>query len=531
MADHFVDTVNGSNGNTGHDMDNAWATFEYAAESGTLVAGDVVWLRRNQSESPGSDIDFAYNGTYDALIKYIGWPRNTASITQGDWTTGSTTVDNVVGQTMDTDKHIMRYVTGPDGNTYLITKITDGNTFIIDKNYAGSTVTGVAGAATIQADPDYTQAQAIDDSGWTIQKTDWNADTDEWYIVDFASAAYRFDMGSKFYQYLANIRIKDSSTYALFISSSRIVILKGVMIEPVENLAASLIQDYSYVHWERVLVSGSAGATHSSQNGVFVHYYGASLRLKDCVFYGLESQYSIYVLAAGRVELEGVNLGVEVANRAGTYDFLCGQGSYIYGRDVKSGNTNRSRPYMPFVRQNGVHMENWQRQLGNHVTFTARGAINRITAGGGGTLANQRAGGSPHLLELEFTNNDTPGTYSMATETEPEVAQEVFVHEFEVDTTSRSYRYYVQSMGILTASQLWIEAEYCRTADSTSSYSVEAVASDETFTARADEDDWAEFMEVTGIQPAIPSKVRIKCYANFYHATDHTYIDPKVVIT
>jgi len=107
----------------------------------------------------------------------------------------------------------------------------------------------------------------------------------------------------------------------------------------------------------------------------------------------------------------------------------------------------------------------------------------------------------------------------------------IFEHEFEATTDTKDYRYYVQAVGIVTAAELWIEVEYVSAYDDTSEYRHTRVVSSNAFTARADAEDWAEYMEVTGITPVIGSKVRIKCYCTYYNATNKIYIDPKVVIT
>ena len=126
MANYFVDSTTGDNGDNGTTMDLAWATVEYALESGGLSAGDIVWVRRIHSETPGSDISVLYDGAAGAPIQTIGWPRaalpNT-TITEGDWANGSELVDNVVGITPDREKHIARHCTAPDGKVYFITAV------------------------------------------------------------------------------------------------------------------------------------------------------------------------------------------------------------------------------------------------------------------------------------------------------------------------------------------------------------------------------------------------------------------------
>ena len=99
MANYYVDSVSGDDSDNGTTQALAWATIEHALEAGALSAGDDVWVRRNHSEIPTSDIAPIYDGSNESPISIIGWPRpaipNT-TITQADWTQGSTTVDNIV---------------------------------------------------------------------------------------------------------------------------------------------------------------------------------------------------------------------------------------------------------------------------------------------------------------------------------------------------------------------------------------------------------------------------------------------------
>ena len=179
MADYFVDSTTGDNGDTGLSTDLAWATLQFALEGGGLAAGDIVWVRRIHVEYAGDptvDIRPAYSGTPKDSIRIIGWPRNTHAISSSDWTNGSTAVV-VDDADMDREKHQGRYVTGPDGETYLITKVTDASNIVIDREYASTTAE--AAAATIQADEDYALAQAIDDAAWTIKIATWTADADD----------------------------------------------------------------------------------------------------------------------------------------------------------------------------------------------------------------------------------------------------------------------------------------------------------------------------------------------------------------
>jgi len=129
-AIYFVDSTTGDNTDNGTTMDLAWNDIEKALESGSLSAGDIVFIRRIHQEwdggNPTSDILPAYDGNAKEPIYTIGWPRpaipNT-TITQADFTNGSNIVDNVVGVTPDRETHVGRFCTAPNGKEYLITAV------------------------------------------------------------------------------------------------------------------------------------------------------------------------------------------------------------------------------------------------------------------------------------------------------------------------------------------------------------------------------------------------------------------------
>jgi len=223
MANYFVDSTNGDDTDDGTTMDDGpgggvgcWATIEHAHEAGGLAAGDTVWVRRIHVEyagNPTSDINTAYSGIPKNPIKTIGWPRNTHAIASSDWTNGSTAVV-VDDADMDREKHQGRFVTGPDGFDYLITKVTDASNIVIDREYAGGTVANQA--ATILADEDYALAQAIDDSAWVIKKADWNADADDLPCLDFKDQAFQLYINTRYLEFV-NLEFRDSSDVRGFI--------------------------------------------------------------------------------------------------------------------------------------------------------------------------------------------------------------------------------------------------------------------------------------------------------------------------
>jgi hypothetical protein len=135
MTDFFADrsVVGGANDGSSWNV-NAWNTADAtknAIEKSTYTNGDKAWIRRTTNwdiadGGTAADISPTDDGGIDGLIYIIGWPRaaipNT-TITQADWTNGSTKVDNVVGTTPSFRGHCTRWATAPDGKKYLITAI------------------------------------------------------------------------------------------------------------------------------------------------------------------------------------------------------------------------------------------------------------------------------------------------------------------------------------------------------------------------------------------------------------------------
>jgi hypothetical protein len=527
MANYFLDSTTGNDADNGTTMDLAFATLDYAISNAGLVAGDTLWIRRLHSEIPASDISGNLAGTGDNPITFAGWPRAADATADGaTWANGSTTVDLVTTLSMDREKHLGRYVTAPDGETYMITLITDANTFTIDREYTGASVTTTAGAFTIQADElwvdDMGTEYGFDDSGWTIKESNWDGDADDLPLIDFNANARQVLLSSDEYLMWENIDFHDSfDTVGMFNSTlSKATVIRGCLFLTDQNTQC-VRGDRSMITCIRCVIVGSgAGA---NQRGV--QMTNGLVRLVDCAVYNMGGAGAILSQNGTFVILENVNSGVEVAN-AGT-DMFMQYGTLGWGRDVKLGGTNGL-----FTISNAVYqvfgIENYGKSLGSHQAFTHAGTLTKVDVVAGGGDPYKRPGGADSVLEVLHD-------LSSATDAVPNLsgkfAVPIFEHEFEASTDTKNYRYYVQAEGIVTASELWIECEYVSVYEDDSEYIVTKVASDEAFTARADAADWAEYLEVTGITPAVASKVRIKCYCSYYHATNKIYIDPLPEVT
>lgn len=523
MADHFVDSTTGSNGDSGHTMDLAWATLEYALESGALVAGDIVWVRRihvEYSGDPTSDIAPAYDGTPENLIKIIGWPRSTHAITSSDWTHGSTAVA-VDDANMDREKHCGRYITAPDGKTYLITKVTDASNIVIDREYVGSTASNAA--ATIQADEDYATAQAIDDSAWTIKKAAYNADADDLPCIDFKNTAYELMVSGDLFHHFANLELRDSADTSGLIyltGANRGTSFEGCLFYTDQNTYLIYASDTCSVAFNRCIFVGSSSG--GSQRLLRIARSSDTV-MRNCAVYSA-GEYAL--LTESPIFAENVNIGVEGANAS--YSLCIQYAGRLTGRDLKLDGTNGTLNWVQVSPFSECSIENYGRALGAHKKFTPQGEVTKLDVVAGSGDPYKRTGGSASVVEILFNLSNT--TNNLPSPVNPYVP-DVFAHEFEATTASKSYRYYVQAVGAVTAAQLWIECEYVSQYEDTSEYTITKVLSDEAIAARSDASDWSQYVEVTGIAPGVASKVRIRLKCRYYHATSKIYVDPKVVIS
>jgi hypothetical protein len=522
MADYFVDSTTGNDLDDGSTMDLAWATLEQAVSAGSLSAGDTVWVRRVHSETPAATINAAYDGTPSAPISIIGWPRNTAAITGATWTQGSTTVDNVAGLSMDREKHVGRWISSPSGPDYLITRIVDSDTFIIDRPYANATVAGANGAATIQADEDYALAQAIDDSGWTITKSDYNSDADDLPLMDWTGVAGYLYITGDFFHVLKNYYFIGGDSYCFRTNNAKGFAAHGILM--VSNTQIGCYLQTTGCYFDRIICEGSGSG--SAEQGIVMA--DCTLRLSNSAIYGMGD--AGMQLSYGLSYLENVNIGVEVGNTDS--DLILGIGGHITGRDVKfGGNSDEfARDYALILTNASVDIENYNKVLGSHVKWNSHGTLLRVDVVGGSGDPEKRPGGADSVVEVTYDQANV--TYAL-TNPIPQWTSIVFTHEFEVNNESKNYRYYVQCPGSVPADELWIEAEYVSEYTGQSRYVHSKVQSDEAISARTGADDWSNYIEVTGIQPDTPglSKVRIRCYCAYYHASNKIYIDPNPEIT
>lgn len=521
MANKFVDTGLASGSNDGSDMDNAWQSIETALEYNAHAAGTDIWIRRRSSfASATSDIviNSASDGTATSPIRVIGWPRNSKAVTSSDWTNGSTAVV-IDDNDMDREKHQGRFITAPDGKNYLITRVVDSNDIVIDREYVGATVTDQA--ATIIADENYATAQAIDDSAWTIKKSDWNGDADDLPKIDFEANAYQLMNNGARYWRLEGIEFiggtdTNGTVYGTGVFG---LIVRGCLFKQTQN--AYCLQPGAPGWIDRCIFEGTGSG--SGQYGL----YAQTAHLTNCAIYNF-GDWGVR-FAVGMFKLENVNIGVEVAN--GDLDIYSSidPGSVyvgIIGYDVRLGGTNGaiSTAGTSSIIGSQFTFENFGKVLGAHRAYGYY--IDRLAVVAGSGDPEKRTGGADEVIDWRNQISVT-GAGDLLWR------RQVFEHRIWADTTSKSYRYYCQQklFPTLANTEIFLTADYVDSYDDASEYTMATVRSDETIAVRANAADWSQYVEVTGIQPAVAGWVILRLHVQVYDSDGVLYIDPQVVIS
>lgn len=532
MANYFVDSTTGDDGDNGSTMDLAFATLKYAIEADVLTPGDTLWVRRIHAENASNTITVpSTDGSPNSHIRVIGWPRALeSSITGATWTQGSTTVDNITGLSMVRGQHLGRYVTAPNGGQYLITYIVDTDTIKIDKPYVGTTVTSANGAFTIQADDDYDEAQAIDDSGWTIKKTNYNADADNLPYVDFGANAYYLNISSAYFWQFKNQELIGGTSYGVVRIQSGFapVILQGMILTQDQTNIPILREGQGAILIRCVLDGGGV-----SNRAV---YYPSQILFIDCVIYNMANSTDIFSIPAGYGPIEAYGLNISVETGESVNVFSGSRNVQFIGKDVKWGGNGIwvAGISSPWNFNSYIKIENWGRVIGANKTWSAFGSNTKVDVVGGSGDPYKRTNGADSVIEIENNLNHTyclkefDLTGLSATPLPP-----VFTHEFEVNSVSKNYRYYVQAEAAIAADKLWLEVEYIHHYTGINRYMLKKLTSDESVSQRSGVNDWSQYIEVTDVQPDAPgiSKVVIKCYCTYYSATAKIYIDPNPEIT
>jgi len=374
---------------------------------------------------------------------------------------------------------------------------------------------------TIERDEDYDSFQAIDDSAWTIKKADWNGDAEDLPIMNFGASAYKLYIHISHNWVYKNLVIRDSSSAqgTMYILLCNHLMFKSCIINQNNNKnCIQILNGYaSAIYLKQTLVIGSDGG--NAQHGIYTTaglFMG--LNLIDVALYN----FGKYGLVCCDTLVENLKVGVELPN--GGSDIYMVKGLFL-SKNVGLGGKNGYTFITP-LSTIYIGIENFN-ALKVHNRWCAIGQINKRDVVIGSGDPYKRSGGADSVIEISC---NISAAYAPAPD---EWKYLIFEHEFEMDAALRNYRYYVQckAMSIASSSELYLECEYVDQYVDSATYHTTKVKSDELIALRSGADDWSQYLEVIGIQPAVASKVRIKCYLSKYDADGRIFIDPKVVLS
>lgn len=533
MADTiwFVDEGLATGSNDGTTMDDAWnsllTAFEYASYN--AATRNIIFIRRTSSYTVVAQVDLADTGFSDKPIIFMGWPRpaiTNTTITQGDWTSGSAIVDNIVGITCARGSHLGRYATAPNGEQYLITQVVDVNTIKIDREYAGSTVTGVGGKFQIEADEDWADdmgaAFGFDDSAWTIKEATWDADPIDLPIVDGSAGENRIDISTNdnCYQF-RNLDFNCSGgTFGMFlIRFSDLTFFQGCLFRQTNNAQVIGI-GWQSCSFNRIVAVGSGAG--SGQYFFEQYNSGSVLILENFALYNFGDNTFIGN-NPGYIFLKNGNIGIEAVNGDVEIAFI----GIVEGIDIKiDGSNGYFGGWFPVGGQTSMmSIENYQKVLGDHKTWFMGGEY--VSVAISDEVPNEKL--STKVLKI------TPNV-SGYTPNEQSLKVKIPLGEINADAGSQEFKFWIYNgLGVTlndgdALANFNLAAEYVSSYGDATAYTMATIRSAEhTIAVPANADDW-DYLSVTPTI-AVESKIRLWLEISVYSAAGYLIVDPQVVIT
>ncbi len=388
--------------------------------------------------------------------------------------------------------------------------------FIIDREYAGATVTGVAGLFQIEADEDYATRPDVG-----ALRATWDADALNLPIIDFNNEAYQLYLNTDTYYFLKNHEFKDSidGSGIIRVTTSNQIIFLGCLFK--QNSDKSCIRsENGSVIVKRFTAEGSGSG------GLQVFNYSIS---NQFIF----SDGSVYnmgdsgISSSDYMEIRNINIGIEIPN--GDDDIIINGRGFIFGHDIKLGGTNgliafNSAFASPRFTCSAM-IENYGKVLGEHRMFYTGGIAQRAAVAG--ETPNKKL--SDHILKI------TPNVNYTYKYEEGQCV--LFEHEYQLNAGANTIKYWLYNdVGVTlnngdARADIYLVAEYVDSYDDTSEYTkTKAYSTEHTIAdAGGDLDDW-DYLSVT-MTLAAASKVRVRLLISYYDLTGDIFVDPGAIIS
>lgn len=518
MANYYIDPA-ASGSNDGSSPANAWTSANAWTQS-TPTAGDTVWIRRTVDYSVSSTLTPYTGGTNQSPTVAQGWPRGQHTGT-GNWTNGSNQVTSV------SDASIRRYVgrwikNDAHGWWYLVTWVS-GTTLYLDRPYAGDNASSAA--FTVRADDDYAiRPQAGIDAGWDSDAQDlpryYGNPTAQ--MLTLNSSAKGWVIKNLYFEKTGTATYSMAGIYA-YSGRPHIRAFEGcIFYAPSVSAAFSLVyvDTNSWLDMNRFLISGY---NHTNQYGLQVAQGYVSLRNG-----AVSASYQGIRVIGGTCHLENVNVGVESAC---TQDIWAYSGGVLTGKDVLCGN---SLVYLkvvdayPMINANlsAINIEAWGKDLSK--VFRKDSLATSSMRVDTGTSPVKRSNGNDCILVVDLGTNNSddwgpPAAYYKGAVFDQRIWQQ--------GGTTQAFKVYLQSTVALSSGLVTLEATWIDNYESDTEYTETASMVTGAISERSDDSDWSQYLEVTGISPAVSMGVRLRLYVRAYSSSDFLYVDPKIEIT
>jgi hypothetical protein len=541
VVNRYID-LNASGANDGTSPSDAWTSIDAGLSTTSLSTSDdnYIWIRRQNDtgrtiETFTSDMAVAEDGTAEFPIKVIAWPRASEAATEGTWTNGSKSVSAVVGVSLDKGKHTARYITAPDGNQYMIAKVTGTTSFELIAPYPGATVSTTSGAFTIQADEYYDTRPAAGTSAG------WDAD-DPWMpLLDGNAANYCIAISQDDSWHFEGLHIIDfmDSLYGMIqAQTSYQTKFIGCFVEIQDATALADPMFYcqgNYLYLRKCSVQGHTSYVSGAYG--FRTGNGGVVYLVDCRIETADRCFHLY--GDHRIYMDNVYLTHHHATTG--YYFYQDQNGHLscWGRDVTFGAGAPDYMYNSSAQlylagrgiNRGLFIENYGHELGIHYRMTNSGILQTKLVDGASDPV-KRTGGADIVYQV---NVDNLAVGSRGTKLPGDIATSAPIDEitFELDAaTYDQIRFYCQSQDNIAADYFFMEVSYIDAYDETNNiFHKVRVLSDEAISARSGASDWSQYLEVPDITLPVKSNVTVKFTLRKNLPTGDLFIDPLPYIT
>lgn len=538
----WVDQTDG-NDSTGDGLNQSTSYKTYKTSIGkSMITGAyglrIIMANNGTEDTTGSNAGPAISSTQMDPIRLMNWARPSILITSATWTQGSNDVTNIVGVTLSDYAHADRYITGPDGLQYTIEFTTAGDALKLLEKYKGASVSGVSGAATIQADEQWAYCRSLNALDGADRVATWDADGHTRpRVYNSASGNYLFT-GSGNYWTMENIVWGDCAATSVSNVSSgtgNCYTFIGCMVFRSNNVAPIIATNT--IKFRKCHVKGPNNVAYTT-NICITLSAGATVYLQDCGFsYGYAS---IGLPAAGYIAyLKNCNLGVngqstsgrEIQN-SGTATFAPAAALYFDCVEFHPSSTEMDLTVQTYLYWSLVrfYSQNHNRVYGAHKQNWMMFGTVTLNTGTGVTLPADETDGVLEIL-LNTGNEKHRGRPAISGQDSRMYAPMIFEQIIRVPEAAHTLEWKINSERFINSDEMFIEVEYQDRYQSTSDYRTMIARSSNDIEERTAANDWTQKCSVTITPKAGPdgySTITVRAFVCFYDATNKAYASKKI---